>query len=333
MNNKTINKEVKLWIAMDENNKMITINKSEPKKDYICAECNEIVRARALNSEYMSAHYYHLNGSECSCEDAIHKYWKENFINIGDTIYLKGIGNITCIDRRIEFTFNTKEGIYKPDLVIKTDNKQYQFIVIEIYNTNAKDNTEYMYRWNELKYNVYELNVNGLNLNKSNYNQQLELIYNHKIEAMKKEFEEYTYKMRDNINSLEIIDNKYNNDIKSEQTKESKPFGKTIDIGIVTVEQRFKRMFEDDNDTIRKTTYYTYKGKNINSYQIYQLKRILESLQVLDIYLYSEIPAKLNNVIENIFKIKWDKLLYFDIIKPLNSKIKQLNDNISKLIK
>lgn len=174
MNN--INTNVGLWLAMDTKNRFITINKAVNGVDYICPECGTTVRARALNSDCVSPHYYHLNNNNCVCTEAILQYWKENFINVGDSIYLKGRGNVTCIDIRTDFIFNTQYGNYKADIIIKT--KDNNFVIFEL--SNNKSATDYKLL-KELKYNVYKVDVKALVHTGLNKDYCIDLIYNHSL--------------------------------------------------------------------------------------------------------------------------------------------------------
>ena len=171
---------VKMWIALDKDKNDILIDDAIPCVDYYCYSCGKIVRSRAKSSDLVTEHFYHLEKCECNGESTIHKYWKENLINIGETIILPEVGEINCIDKRVEFRFNTKHGIYIPDLIIKTNNPKYQFIIFEIYNTNAKKIDEYSDMWKELKYNVFEIDVSNLKRDKSNFDKNAKIIYSQK---------------------------------------------------------------------------------------------------------------------------------------------------------
>lgn len=168
---------VQMWVALDGIGQQVFIEDSKLGQDYICPICGGIVRARAKDSECVTEHFYHLDKSECDGESLLHIYWKNNLVNIGDIITLPVIGEVACIDKRIEFVFNTKEGIYKPDLIIKTNNEQYKFIIFEIHNTNKKVVEEYYNKWTELKYTVFEVDVKKLNKDKSNLYSQIKILY------------------------------------------------------------------------------------------------------------------------------------------------------------
>lgn len=168
---------VQMWVALDDEEQQVFIDNAKLGQDYFCPSCGGIVRARAKDSECVTEHFYHLNKSNCSGESLLHIYWKNNLIKIGETIILPTVGEVTCIDKRVEFAFNTSEGKYQPDLIIKTNNPKYKFIIFEIHNTNPKIIEDYYNKWNELKYTVFEVDVKGLDKDKSNLDEQLTLLY------------------------------------------------------------------------------------------------------------------------------------------------------------
>lgn len=168
---------IKSWVALDEDNNEVFVDDAIPQKDYICPICKSILRLRAKGSSKVSEHFYHLNKSECDGESLLHIYWKNKLIEIGEVIYLPTIGNIKCIDKRVEFRFNTSTGLYQPDLVLKTDNNDYKFIIIEIYNTNKKIVEEYYDKWQELKYPVFEIRVKKLHKDRSNLEDNIKILY------------------------------------------------------------------------------------------------------------------------------------------------------------
>ncbi|WP_252251134.1 hypothetical protein [Clostridium sp. VAP52] len=165
-----INKNVQLWISKDENSNFITIDKAENSKDYYCCECGSVVHSRALNSEYVTSHFYHLNKGDCSCYEAIKQYWKEYIVNIGEIIELSKVCKVTCIDKRIDFELHKNNTTVKVDLMIKTvDNK---FIII----TFNKD-SEYLDKLKMFDYTVFYADVKKLQHNKQIDSSMFELLY------------------------------------------------------------------------------------------------------------------------------------------------------------
>jgi predicted RNA-binding Zn-ribbon protein involved in translation (DUF1610 family) len=307
--------EVKLWLAKDKNSKWITIQDAIIGVDYFCPECGNVIRARAKSSNIVTEHFYHLNKGNCSCEDAIHKYWKENLINIGETIMLPEAGEVTCIDKRVEFTFNTNHEIYRPDLIIKTNNPKYQFIVFEIYNTNAKKVSEYIDRWSDLKYMVLEVDVNGLD--KNNINKNIKLLYSQDIQNKT---------IKDIINLkfivLETKMDKWRNNVKgtikkeTENNKISKEMLEMIEWGLLEEEDILKINSKKVETIYSKEDYVKYESVNKQFQNIKILKNELK-----DIFFDIKFNGKENlekiifkKYINKLYLEKWDKSLYQYIV-------------------
>ena len=172
----TLDYEIKMLTALDEFGNDVFIEDAIQGKDYFCPSCGEIVHCRAIESDKVRAHFYHLNKSNCDGgESSLHKYWKYHLINVNEIIELPKIGRVKCLDRWIEYS--TKDGKYRPDLIIKTSSSKYRFIVLEILNTNRKDMGTYNEIWDTYKYPVYEINVKRLNRDKSNITSCLKILY------------------------------------------------------------------------------------------------------------------------------------------------------------
>jgi|GEM_PF-5821170 len=284
------NNEVQLWIALDKNKNYIFIENAIQGEDYYCPSCGGIVRARAINSNLVTEHFYHINRCNCNGgESSLHLYWKNNLINIGEEIYLPTIGNITCIDKRIEFTFNTKDGIYRPDLIIKTDNPNNRFIIFEIYNTNKKNISEYEDIWNELKYPVFEIDVKNLRKNKDNLNEELTLLYDRN--------KEYFIK-----NSKMIIGQLYNKlteRIENKNIEIPRDIQKMIDLGFVS-----------EIEIINKIKSYPYKRKYpFDEGILNQYSYIFEN--------NLNVKMSIDNLKMMLTKQWWSKNTYKDIVIPL----------------
>jgi len=156
---KTINKSVKLWLALDQNNKYITIDKAINGTDYICPECHSIIHSRALNSDCMSPHFYHLNNlNSCNCTDAIKQYWKEYLIGIGEIVLLPKLYEITCIDKRIDFELHKDDITIKVDLMIKTIYNQFFVITFD-------KGTKYIDKLKAFKYPIFYVDIGKLKYN------------------------------------------------------------------------------------------------------------------------------------------------------------------------
>lgn len=180
--------------ALDDSGNDVFIEDAVVGQNYYCPCCGGIVRCRAKNSGKVREHFYHIDKTNCDGGEALlHKYWKHHLFDIGETINLPLIGEIKCVNKWIEYP--TKDGKYRPDLIIKTNNPKYRFVVFEILNTNSKNVEKYNGIWKQYKYPVYEIDVKYLKVDKSNFDDCLKLLY---IE----EKQEFVRKSKQNIKEL-----------------------------------------------------------------------------------------------------------------------------------
>lgn len=183
-------REIQMWMALDENDEDIFIEDAIPGKDYKCPCCNGIVHCRAKDSDIVTEHFYHLNKENCDGgESALHKYWKSHLISVGDVVEFPKIGKVLCKNKWLEFA--TKDGKYRPDIIISTNHPKYKFIIIEIYNTNRKIIGQYRDIWDKYKYPVYEIDVKKLWKDKTNMLSCVRVLYlpeqrNFEIDGRKK---------------------------------------------------------------------------------------------------------------------------------------------------
>lgn len=172
----TLGYEIKMLTALDEFGNDVFIEDATQGKDYFCSSCGGVVHCRAIESKKVREHFYHLDKTSCDGgESSLHKYWKYHLVNVGEIIELPKIGRIKCLDRWIEYA--TKDGKYRPDLIIKTSNLKYKFVILEILNTNRKDIESYNNIWDTYKYPVYEVDVKRLNRDKGNITSCIKLLY------------------------------------------------------------------------------------------------------------------------------------------------------------
>lgn len=198
--------DVNIWMALDSNGNEVTINEAVNGTSYKCMQCGGELRARAKDSICMTPHFYHLKQCECNGEGAIHKYWKKNLIQIGESIKIPTYGNITCVDKKEEheIKFSDSNGeIYRPDFIIKTDNEDIPFIIFEIYYSNKKRLIDYKKIWKQLnKCMVIEVDVNSLDTDKSNLLECMTILYDEKRESF---YRECTYKIKQLYSLLNIF--------------------------------------------------------------------------------------------------------------------------------
>lgn len=175
------NTNLKNWLAMTKDNKYITIDKvTDNKQDYYCPCCNEVLRGRALESELIQPHFYHLqndNLNSCNYENAYKRYWKEKLITLGEIINIPFIGDITCIE-------------------LKNNYKVNEYIVADIY-IRTKEDREILFlfapedgNYINLNYDVFYVNFMNLEFNKSNLYNCLELIHSRDIDNLNSRFKQ-----------------------------------------------------------------------------------------------------------------------------------------------
>lgn len=193
----SINKTVQTWLSLDENKKFITIDKAVNGVDYYCCECGSILHSRALNSDCMSPHFYHLANehSMCTCLESIKQYWKEYLVGIGEIIELPKLNETIIIDKRIDFELRKNDMTIKVDLMLKTIEKKF---IIITFNNDA----EYIDKLKLFEYPIYYIDINKLKCNKSADRKKLfELLYM-KQDKNKKSFETELNTIRSNLKSL-----------------------------------------------------------------------------------------------------------------------------------
>lgn len=161
-----INDSVNLFYAKDEYENIILINEindSNREKYYVCPICGNQVKPRAINSEKISPHFYHINAAECNPESMLHWWYKNKFLISGSVFKVSTDGVIStykCKDILIEKTYETSFGDYRPDLTITTsDDKE---IFVEYNYSNKKNVDEYIDKWFELGRTVVEIDIRSL---------------------------------------------------------------------------------------------------------------------------------------------------------------------------
>jgi len=252
--------------------------------------------------------------------EAIIKFTKvEKIIKTTEIIKVPEVGEVTCIDKRVEFTFNTKHGIYRPDLIIKTNNPKYQFIIFEIFNTNAKKIDDYIDRWSDLKYMVLEVNVNGLD--KNNINKNMKLLYS---EFIKNNI--IVNIINKNFKALEEDMNNWNNNTRGSLSKKV-----TFDDIPEDIQELIKLGYIDENEILQQLYFKAkprFSEKDIikkndldkNFKYVIKLKEELKHI-LIDIKLKGKEELSENIIhryINDLYSTKWDKSLYSYIVQLKN---------------
>ncbi|WP_346938154.1 competence protein CoiA family protein [uncultured Clostridium sp.] len=155
---------INLWFAKDENDEIITIDKiNEENKHntYTCPICGGEVIART--GDIKIHHFAHKDKSKCSSESMIHFWVKNELIKVGETFKIKldnVIKEYVCRKVLIEKSYETKFGVYKPDITILTESDE--IIYFEVAKTNKKRISEYFDIWNELNNIIVEVETKDL---------------------------------------------------------------------------------------------------------------------------------------------------------------------------
>ncbi len=154
--------EIKLWYALNSNEKVVRIEDAKKGEEYFCPCCGAEVLPRALNSEKIRPHFYHKKGESCT-EAEVHKWIKKDLFKVGQNIKVntcEGIKEYIIKEILIEKTHKTSVGDYRPDITLITEDGDRIFV--EIYNTNKKSIKKYYDKWFELRSTVIELKVEDI---------------------------------------------------------------------------------------------------------------------------------------------------------------------------
>ena len=313
------------WLAQTKEGDLITIDKAVNGIDYYCPECGQILHSRALNSELITPHFYHLNNSKitnCSCEGAYKRYWREYLINVAEIIELKFLNNVTCIHKETNYKVN--EDI-TADIYIKT--KEGNNILFLFHKLEGN--------FINLDYDVFYIDVMNLELNKSNFNDCHYLLHSASINKL-------------NMKLKYSIDNVINT-IKNNLNKNIQQLNKNINIDKFKMLQNdlYKANYMNEYNLInsiinslqeRQTTLYKYKNYNTSNEEVQALNKLIAVLQQvttlnidLDINILKAINYKIYN--KGYYNNSWSKCIYFDIIKPLATNFNTYIKEVENIIK
>jgi len=293
--------DVALWFAKNTKGEIKTINEVKYHDDkYFCPLCNSEVIPKALKeNSKVTEHFAHIDKSKCTPESMIHWWYKNKFIQSGDTFIVTTdkTHEYVCKDILIEEAYHTEYGDYKPDVTVITESGDT--IYFEYAFTNKKKIKDYLNQWLELSNIVVEVNLKTLlqaNYGKDSYDFHA-LFYEGKCF---------------NTNKRDL----YYKTIG--EYKEKMYSDKTIDV--------------EKKNEIEKLDWFwdsvqEYKLDKLNDEELYlcfdEASNINSNL-VIDILSKSKCTQILNDCIKN----KVTKI-YNEVIDYANSK----NQNISKLIK
>ena len=152
---------VNLWFAKDKNNEIMMIKdiiEENKHSEYTCPICGGLVRANT--GKIKSWYFSHINADDCSSETIVHWFVKHEFLKVGDKFKVnvdEEIKEYECKEIIAEKEYNTKYGVYRPDLTVITTTNEV--IYIEIANTNKKKIKDFIGTWKELCNTVIEFKV------------------------------------------------------------------------------------------------------------------------------------------------------------------------------
>lgn len=165
-----VNENVGLFYARDKYENILLINEindTNKGAELICPICGTAVKPRALNSDKVSPHFYHVTVTEHSGEAVLHWWYKNQYLIPGDVFHIDVDGerySYTCKLMETEKQYRTSVGLYQPDATITTTTGEEIFF--EYNYTNKKNSDDYAEKWIELGRNVVEINIKTLSTRK-----------------------------------------------------------------------------------------------------------------------------------------------------------------------
>lgn len=161
---------VNLWFARNKDEQIVSILEAHEHKEYTCPVCGSNVIPKALSSKKVTPHYAHIDKSKCDSESMLHWWFKNKFIEKGDTFSIKTdeLYTYTCESIEVEKTFHLESGDYRPDVIVHTTNGEE--IVFEMANTNKKKVQDYIDRWIELDKVIVEVDIKSLTSGDKTFN-------------------------------------------------------------------------------------------------------------------------------------------------------------------
>lgn len=304
-------KSLKNWLALTKEGKYITIDKVDSnKQDYYCPCCQEVLRGRALESNLIQPHFYHLqndNLNSCNYENAYRRYWKDNLILLAEVIELPILKTITCIDLKINYKVND---ILTADIYIKTDQGQQVLFLFD------KSNIDFL----KYDYDIFYIDFLQLEFNKSNFNSCIEILHSAKVKSLIENFK----------NDIAKIKQKIDISFKEDATEVNVNINNILNVKNELIQNRFYKEAELIEDVLmlinnRLHKFYTYKKQNIYEDEYIKLNNLIDKiLNTKNSNLNTDIGA-FKKIDYNIYKgTKWNRFIYFDFIKPISDLIKGL---------
>ena len=315
-----INNNIKNWLALTKDNKYITIDKViDNKENYYCPCCGEILRGRALESNLIQPHFYHLqndNLNSCNYENAYRRYWRDNLILLGEIIELPTLNNITCIELKTNYKINDT---IVADIYIKTEKDQEVLFLFDRINIDFLS----------LNYDIFYVDFMQLEFSKSNFKNCIELLHSAKIKNIVDNFKNDIIKIKQKIDisfkeSLMDVNINIDNIVK---TKDE------------LIENRFYKEAELIEDVLillnnRKSKHYKYKNQTISDQEFNNLNKLIDKVLYTTNFNIDINTSTLKKIDYNIYKgNKWNRFIYFDFIKPISDLLKDLIKQLEDITK
>ena len=155
--------DVALWFARNSlTGEIESILTSNKENKYTCPICKSEVIPKSTKSKSITPHFAHIDKSKCSSESIIHWWYKNKFIEIGESFTVSTNRELKFICERfeVEKVYKTDYGIYEADLVVYTECGEE--IIFEIANKNKKKVQEYIYKWISIGKIVVEIDIKNL---------------------------------------------------------------------------------------------------------------------------------------------------------------------------
>lgn len=312
------------WLGLTKEGEYITIDQvKDIHTDYYCPACGEVLHGRALESELVERHFYHLqnnNLESCNCEQAYKRYWKDKFISVGEIITLPFLNEMTCINKEIDYKVND---ILTADIYIKTANNDNVLILFD--DDKQVQNSK-------LDYTIYHLNFMQLERDLSNLEECITLLH----------IEEINKTNRDFYNKITSLADRFKNHLNVDQLGCKVNINKYIELQKELNEAGYKDEYIIIDCLInslknRVSTTYKYKDKIISKEEIEGIGRVINKLKGLtnfnvnlEIRALKSINYKIYN--KGYYNNSWSKSVYFDLIKPIGSEFNTYINNIENIL-
>ena len=316
--------KVNNWLGLTKEGEYITIDQvKDIHTDYYCPACGEVLHGRALESELVERHFYHLqnnNLESCNCEQAYKRYWKDKFISVGEIMTLPFLNEITCIAKEIDYKVNSD---LIADIYIKSSNDDDILILFE--DNKQVENSN-------LNYTIFYLNFMELKRDLTNINECLVLLHSEQINKMNIEF-------KNKINDIASVFTRF---LKIDFSECAVNINKCV-----SIKKEFELLGYKDEciimdcliDSLKKRTTAICKYKNINitkdevkavEFLINKLRAITKYNISLDVKMLKSMKYKIYN--KGYYNNSWSKSVYFDLIKPIGLEFNSYINKIENIL-